>query len=992
MSYSIFNQVVKRFFKSDADAFIKVFDRMQQTGQEEAGVITHLLTQLAQLSQRPNRVQFNQIRTELQEVMPAIRRTWSDVFPDRAFPARTLKVAPPKPPMKLHMNKEWTKKQKLKRAEEKKAQRAKEDKEAWPGRLQAGREAIQEEEEAQKRKAQADATSSQRWGWESFKKAAASFTGRERRTPFNFNVGDTDEKKHESKHDAPPFTDKDIPDFDPSELMDSKSKEETLKRKEPEPEAAMYADGTMTHSKSARSNQRDRKRQKLQHARSVLLDMIQLAQEENEEMQTEIERLREVNKKTAKNDPEKKAMTETIKTLRSKLKTSIARNANRTKELNNVEKDLAQLKKDHNLTKQKIDADAAKAEHTAREEEKKRQHSAQEEEKKRQHSAKETVFKRQRDFNEVERKRQFDVEESERKRQHEIAMLKIKQDAAKQEAEKKDEKTKQDAEEKKKVRIRNLKSDLAETKSQYAQEVEAGERPSDLSRVTESVANIASGAAGHASRLASTAKSAFVSGVKSAVLQDVSHTVTGGRVATGGGKGDKGGGEDPAPFDFTGPPPSEYKYDTATDFNWGVNTKKKKKSQKKKKRKAVEDDEDEVWGEREERNFDEYVEVEPDPPPIKISNVVQDIDMGLQKAMKNNPMLAAATGTAIVGPVLAGVAKRVGSWMNTPKQSGPNVPTPAPPKKKQKKKDGVNQPVDVNTPASGGSEGQGRGASKGRKTQNESVLASYVPQQVWDKEPEYLEEAQVDPSKPPKPKPKPPYAPPGDDPLEPGHIHPAEKLPENVDRATDTLRPRYGMLGPRDVIPSPIDQLRSDIAFDMFSFVQPGFGEGRDNKLFQYQNFTQDVVQNIGRKFLPRPDDGRLNYQHPMPFQWQPVQDVRKSARLIQNEEILIPKLDALTRQLGEGSSAVLGRDVPEVPLAISSQGLRRDIRCPLEPTIQNADNMQPTVDPAGYWLQNRGFRRLFSPWREPQTREVQTLSRPMPHYNKRRSLEVVLP
>ena len=129
-----------------------------------------------------------------------------------------------------------------------------------------------------------------------------------------------------------------------------------------------------------------------------------------------------------------------------------------------------------------------------------------------------------------------------------------------------------------------------------------------------------------------------------------------------------------------------------------------------------------------------------------------------------------------------------------------------------------------------------------------------------------------------------------------------------------------------------------------------------------------------------------------MPFQWQAVQDVNRSAKLLQREEDLIPLVNALVRKLGEGSSGVLGRDVGEAPVAVSSQGLRRDSRSVFEPVIQNADNMQPTLDPAGYLLNKRGWRRDFSPWREPQVREIQPPMNRGPHLNKRRSLEVILP
>jgi hypothetical protein len=250
-----------------------------------------------------------------------------------------------------------------------------------------------------------------------------------------------------------------------------------------------------------------------------------------------------------------------------------------------------------------------------------------------------------------------------------------------------------------------------------------------------------------------------------------------------------------------------------------------------------------------------------------------------------------------------------------------------------------------------------------------SVNAGYVPKYSWSAPEEKLKEINL-------------QAVPQRSDVMPGQA--------TVDTTTASLRPKYGLLGPLDVIPSPFEQLRSDIQFDMFSWVQPGFGEGRDNKLFKFSQYNESDVQGTGKQFLPREDLGRINYQHAMPWQWQPVHDVNQSFALLRKEEDKAPEIVRLTRTLGEGASGVLGYDRPEVSNSVSSQGLNRDKRCLFEPTIQNSDPMHPVVDPPGYKLQSRGFRRLFSPWREPQFPERQSMSTG-PHLNKRRSLEVIL-
>jgi hypothetical protein len=75
----------------------------------------------------------------------------------------------------------------------------------------------------------------------------------------------------------------------------------------------------------------------------------------------------------------------------------------------------------------------------------------------------------------------------------------------------------------------------------------------------------------------------------------------------------------------------------------------------------------------------------------------------------------------------------------------------------------------------------------------------------------------------------------------------------------------------------------------------------------------------------------------------------------------------------------------------VSSSGLPRDARSPFEPVIQNKAEWTPTVDPAGYLLGARGWKRPFSALRSPQEHETQR-DNGGPHLRKRRALEVILP
>lgn len=226
------------------------------------------------------------------------------------------------------------------------------------------------------------------------------------------------------------------------------------------------------------------------------------------------------------------------------------------------------------------------------------------------------------------------------------------------------------------------------------------------------------------------------------------------------------------------------------------------------------------------------------------------------------------------------------------------------------------------------------------------------------------------------------------DPADPARV--SDTLNE-YDDSRSTLRPRYGILGPDQAIPGRRDQLMSDILFDTFSWVQPGFGNGRDNKLFNYQKFWEDELTAVGEGSYPLPDQGQVNWQHPMTWKWQPQMAWSKMDQFMKQEEMMQQKASKLATTYGEGSDGTLGRDVCEAPVSISASGLRRDSRSMFEPIIQLKDNFHPVMEAPGYRLrQQRGERRLFSPWREPQLREIQRHNGG-PHLNKYRSMQVIL-
>lgn len=214
---------------------------------------------------------------------------------------------------------------------------------------------------------------------------------------------------------------------------------------------------------------------------------------------------------------------------------------------------------------------------------------------------------------------------------------------------------------------------------------------------------------------------------------------------------------------------------------------------------------------------------------------------------------------------------------------------------------------------------------------------------------------------------------------------------ERIDHSLATLRPRFGLAGPENVIPASRDQLASDLRFDLFSVVQPGYGEGRDNKIFQEQKFRENHVLPVGGYYKPNSWLGPLNTQHPLPWQFQSVKSMSKVAQYDALMASRRQKGFKATLAVGEGSTQVMGRDYPEIKSGVSSSGLQRDARSFFEPSILTQDRMRPVIDPAGVSLNKRGFRRAFETWREPMMGET-PWDEGGPTLKKRRALEVVLP
>lgn len=205
-----------------------------------------------------------------------------------------------------------------------------------------------------------------------------------------------------------------------------------------------------------------------------------------------------------------------------------------------------------------------------------------------------------------------------------------------------------------------------------------------------------------------------------------------------------------------------------------------------------------------------------------------------------------------------------------------------------------------------------------------------------------------------------------------------------------TLRPRYGIAGPASVIPSKRDQLKSDVQFDMFSVVQPGFGQGVDNKIFLHNLARDAKIRYTGKMYGPGPYIGPLGGVNPMPWQWQPVKSEAHMDTVPKRELQTLRNEKKLLSAVGQGTALALPSDTG-LNSSTSSSELPRPSNIPLEPIIRNDGKWEPVSDPAGVHTNQRTYRPLYDPLRNPRSLSISP-ENGGPTMSKRSSLQVILP
>jgi hypothetical protein len=193
------------------------------------------------------------------------------------------------------------------------------------------------------------------------------------------------------------------------------------------------------------------------------------------------------------------------------------------------------------------------------------------------------------------------------------------------------------------------------------------------------------------------------------------------------------------------------------------------------------------------------------------------------------------------------------------------------------------------------------------------------------------------------------------------------------------------------VIPRGLDQIRSDIEFDMFSVVRPGFGLGADNKMFAFENIRDKEIIGKGPLFLPRAYDGPTGGVNTVPVCLQnvvPTTVYEKNAKI---NKLLVSAAADTRQNTGKGSLNVLGDDYGQLT-GLSDRGLNRPAESYLEPVIRIDSRWQrPKLEP-GYLSSKRQFRRLFDCLRYPEHVEPHMFMNGGPTMKKARSaLEVLL-
>lgn len=212
--------------------------------------------------------------------------------------------------------------------------------------------------------------------------------------------------------------------------------------------------------------------------------------------------------------------------------------------------------------------------------------------------------------------------------------------------------------------------------------------------------------------------------------------------------------------------------------------------------------------------------------------------------------------------------------------------------------------------------------------------------------------------------------------------------PSKIGREPASLRAGSNVeAAPGDVVPPPERQMQSNVLFDMFNVVPPGFGLGSSNKLF-VENEQRDEFIRYRGTYTPRMDNGPPTGIVPNPWQSQDAIPKTLVEGAIRDLHARVKAMeDTVKKAMKTATVGTLPTDVNDKP---SSMGLPRRKSC-LQPVHDNIQEWTPNVEPAGVFLNTRGFRHLHSAFNYPERTEVDKPNGG-PVLRRRRALEVNLP
>ena len=210
--------------------------------------------------------------------------------------------------------------------------------------------------------------------------------------------------------------------------------------------------------------------------------------------------------------------------------------------------------------------------------------------------------------------------------------------------------------------------------------------------------------------------------------------------------------------------------------------------------------------------------------------------------------------------------------------------------------------------------------------------------------------------------------------------------------ATDTLRPQFGQATAADYLETirPERRLQSDLQFDLFGEVLPGYGEGMDNKLFLGQHNRDKYIRYQEPMNLPGSYIGPINGTNVPPPQWQ---------RVITDEDYNFTKMKfyqnltkgaQLVMKMGPESTGILGYD-RGYDYDYSSKALGRDRRSPFEPVINTNLTWQKVKPKTGIALNERDFCSDTFSYRQPRNNDAHQNQRGTKPQSRKRTLEHML-